>query len=139
MTRFGLFVRLDESGGDGLVPISTLPADFYDHDEARHALVGRRWGRIYSLGDVVMARLVEAEPVTGGLVLELLEVLESGPGAGDTRPATAVRGKGSAGRTRPGQGKPGKAASGPARRSSKPSGKAGARRGGNPGGGRGRK
>ncbi len=139
VTRFGLFVRLDESGGDGLVPISTLPADFYDHDEARHALVGRRWGRIYSLGDVVMARLVEAEPVTGGLVLELLEVLESGPGAGDTRPATAVRGKGSAGRTRPGQGKPGKAASGPARRSSKPSGKAGARRGGNPGGGRGRK
>ncbi len=81
VTRFGLFVRLDESGGDGLVPISSLPNDFYDHDEARHALVGRRWGRVYSLGDIVRARLVEAEPVTGGLVLELLEVEESGLGS----------------------------------------------------------
>jgi ribonuclease R len=78
VTRFGLFVRLDESGGDGLVPISSLPADFYDHDEGRHALVGRRWGRIYSLGDRVTVRLIEAEPVTGGLILELLEVEESG-------------------------------------------------------------
>lgn len=76
VTRFGLFVRLDESGGDGLVPISSLPADFYDHDELRHALVGRRWGRVYSLGDVVLTRLIEAEPVTGGLVLELLDVEE---------------------------------------------------------------
>ena len=93
VTRFGLFVRLDESGGDGLVPISTLPNDFYDHDEARHALVGRRWGRVYSLGDIVQARLVEAEPVTGGLVLELLEVEESGlrevSGAAKPRPGKA--------------------------------------------------
>lgn len=77
VTRFGLFVRLDESGGDGLVPISSLPADFYDHDEGRHALVGRRWGRVFTLGDIVMVRLIEAEPVTGGLVLELLQVEES--------------------------------------------------------------
>jgi len=94
VTRFGLFVRLDESGGDGLVPISTLPADFYDHDEARHALVGRRWGRIYSLGDVVRARLVEAEPVTGGLVLELLEVEESGLPAAAASPGRSAPGRG---------------------------------------------
>ncbi|WP_119459539.1 ribonuclease R [Rhodospirillaceae bacterium SYSU D60014] len=73
VTRFGLFVTLLDSGADGLVPISTLPADFYDHDEARHALVGRRWGRVYSLGDPVEARLMEAEPVTGGLILQLDE------------------------------------------------------------------
>jgi ribonuclease R len=100
VTRFGLFVRLDESGGDGLVPISSLPADFYDHDEGRHALVGRRWGRIYSLGDIVLVRLVEAEAVTGGLVLELLEVEES------SLPHPATPGKSPAARTF----KPGKAA-----------------------------
>ena len=27
VTRFGLFVRLSDSGGDGLVPISSLPDD----------------------------------------------------------------------------------------------------------------
>ena len=74
VTRFGLFVTLDESGGDGLVPISSLPDDFYEHDEARHRLVGRRWGREYELGDRVSLRLVEANPLTGGLILNLSEV-----------------------------------------------------------------
>ncbi len=73
VTRFGLFVRLDETGADGLVPIASLPNDFYDHDEANHALVGRRWGRVYRLGERVMVRLVQAEPLTGGLLLELIE------------------------------------------------------------------
>jgi ribonuclease R len=73
VTRFGLFVTLKDSGGSGLVPISSLPSDFYDHDERRHCLVGRRWGRVYSLGETVGVRLVEATPITGGLVLQLVE------------------------------------------------------------------
>ena len=73
VTRFGLFVRLADTGADGLVPISSLPSDFYDHDERNHALVGRRWGRIYRLGERVAVRLVQAEPLTGGLLLELIE------------------------------------------------------------------
>ena len=73
VTRFGLFVALSESGGSGIVPISSLPSDYYDHDERRHCLVGRRWGRVYSLGETVAVRLAEASPVTGGLVLQLIE------------------------------------------------------------------
>lgn len=73
VTRFGLFVTLDESGADGLVPMSSLPDDRYDHVEEKHCLVGRRWGRVYRLGDRVAARLLEATPVTGGLVLQLIE------------------------------------------------------------------
>jgi ribonuclease R len=73
VTRFGLFVSLLDSGADGLVPISTLGGDFWDHDESRHALVGRRSGAVYQLGERVMVRLVEAEVATGGLVLTLAE------------------------------------------------------------------
>src|SRR5215475_12412974 len=73
VTRSGLFVTLADSGGSGIVPISSLPSDFYDHDERRHCLVGRRWGRVYSLGETVGVRLVEATPITGGLVLQLVE------------------------------------------------------------------
>lgn len=73
VTRFGLFVTLDDSGADGLIPISTLPQDFYRHIEARHTLEGERWGRVYRLGDRLRVRLVEAEPVTGGLILALDE------------------------------------------------------------------
>ncbi len=73
VTRFGLFVTLPESGGDGLVPISTLPDDRYDHDPARHALTGRRWGRTYRLGETLDVKLVESNPMTGRLVMNLVD------------------------------------------------------------------
>jgi len=40
VTKAGLFIRLDETGADGFVPISSLGADYFAFDEARHALVG---------------------------------------------------------------------------------------------------
>lgn len=72
VTRFGLFVTLENSGGDGLVPISSLPDDYYVHDEKAHCLVGRNHGLVFRLGDSVDARLVEANPLTGGVILELM-------------------------------------------------------------------
>ncbi len=93
VTRFGLFVRLDESGADGLVPISTLPSDYYEHDERAHALIGRRWGRRYRLGERHSVRIREAEALTGSLTLELIEGEKSptarpagGKGPGAARP-----------------------------------------------------
>ncbi len=71
VASFGLFVTLPETGADGLVPISTLPADYYDHDASRHRLVGRRTGRMFALGDAVNATLVEADPIGGRLVFRL--------------------------------------------------------------------
>ncbi|MCC6470802.1 MAG: ribonuclease R [Alphaproteobacteria bacterium] len=83
VTRFGLFVTLNETGADGLVPISTLPRDFYDHDERGHRLVGRSHGREYRLGEKVEVRLREADTTTGGMLFELLEGEEA---AGATLP-----------------------------------------------------
>jgi ribonuclease R len=73
VTRFGLFVTLEETGADGLLPMSSLPSDYYFHEEHQHRLVGRRWGRIYRLGDTLTVKLREANAVTGGLILELIE------------------------------------------------------------------
>src|SRR5262249_55754289 len=73
VTRLGLFVTLQEAGGSRIVPVTSLPSDYYDHDEHRHSLVGRRWGRVYRLGETVAVRLVEARPITGGLTLQLIE------------------------------------------------------------------
>src|SRR3546814_19755230 len=66
VTRFGLFVTLDDSGADGLIPISTLPDDFYHHVESRHSLEGQRWGRVYRLGDRSEARRVGKACVSTG-------------------------------------------------------------------------
>ncbi len=43
--------------------------------------MGRRWGRTYRLGERVTARLLEAAPLTGGLILELVEAPEAARGA----------------------------------------------------------
>ena len=72
VTRAGLFVKLDLTGADGLIPISSLGTEYFDHEEDRHALVGRHTGRCFRLGDKVEVRLAEADKVTGSLRLELL-------------------------------------------------------------------
>jgi ribonuclease R len=72
VTRFGLFIKLDETGADGLVPISNLREEFFVHDEKLHSLVGERTGKRWPLGLSVEVRLREATPVTGGLLFEML-------------------------------------------------------------------
>jgi ribonuclease R len=72
VTRAGLFVKLTDTGADGLIPIRTLGGEYFNYDEARHALVGSRSGAMHRLGDVVDVRLVEAAPVAGALRFELL-------------------------------------------------------------------
>ncbi|MFN4277860.1 MAG: ribonuclease R [Ferrovibrio sp.] len=86
VTRFGLFVTLEETGADGFVPISSLSDDFYAHDEAHRALVGKRTKKRYRLGDSVSVRLEEATPVTGGLRFEILGSGGSVPRARGGRP-----------------------------------------------------
>ena len=78
VTRAGLFVTLDETGADGLIPMRGLGDDFYVHDEAHHRLVGRRSGQSFSLGDHLRVKLAEANAVTGSLLFSLVE--EPGPG-----------------------------------------------------------
>ena len=92
VTRFGLFIRLDETGADGLIPISRLGGEFFIHDETAHALVGERSGAHWPLGLPVEVRLVEATPVTGGLLFDMLsDPVEGAPppprprGAGPSR------------------------------------------------------
>lgn len=75
VTRFGLFVRLDETGADGLVPVSTLGAEYFVYDDSAHALIGQNTGARWRLGRRVEVRLKEATPLTGGLLFEML----SGP------------------------------------------------------------
>ena len=84
VTRFGLFVTLDDNGASGIVPLGSLPDDRWDLDEATQSLAGRRTRLIFRLGDAVEARLAEATPRTGGMVFHLMQGL---PSRGRARPA----------------------------------------------------
>ena len=90
VTRFGLFVRLTETGADGLAPISTLGDEYFVHDERTHSLIGERSGRRWRLGAQVEVRLREATPVTGGLVLEMLSEPDA-PDPNAPKPRLGVR------------------------------------------------
>jgi ribonuclease R len=72
--RFGAFVKLDETGADGLIPVSTIGAEYFRYEETTQTLVGERTRLTLSVGLPVLVRLAEAVPITGGLMLELLEV-----------------------------------------------------------------
>jgi ribonuclease R len=94
VTRFGLFVTLDETGADGLIPMRRLSDDYYEHDEARHCLVGRSSGRRFDLGGTVQVRLAEADPVTASLLFDLVEGGTEGAGGRPGRGRFAARGRG---------------------------------------------
>jgi len=73
VTRFGLFVTISDSGASGIVPISSLPDDYWQHDEGEQTLTGRRSHLVFRLAQDVEVRLVEATPVTGGLVFHIMQ------------------------------------------------------------------
>ncbi|MEO0864749.1 MAG: S1 RNA-binding domain-containing protein, partial [Pseudomonadota bacterium] len=72
IAKFGVFVKLDDSGADGLVPIRTIGAEYFHFDRDDNTLMGSDTGLVIRLGQRATVRLAEAVPVTGGIALELL-------------------------------------------------------------------
>jgi ribonuclease R len=73
VARFGLFVTLADTNADALIPIGSLPDDYYIHDEDHHLLRGRHNRKEYKLGDTVEVILAEADPLTGSLICNILD------------------------------------------------------------------
>jgi ribonuclease R len=71
VTQFGLFVTALESGAVGLVPISTLPGDYYEHGARAHRLFGRRTGQVFGIGEEVLVRLTEVDGIGGRVVFRI--------------------------------------------------------------------
>jgi ribonuclease R len=103
VTRFGLFAALDGTGADGLIPIRSLGQEFFRHDEGRQVLIGERTGETYGLGDRLQIKLVEADQATGGLLFDVVDVIErvERQAAPHTRRNQAGRGKDHRGPRRP--------------------------------------
>ncbi len=73
VTRFGLFATVEDIGGSGLVPVSTLGAERFRFDEGDMTLIGEESGEGYHIGQCLKMRLVEANPISGSLRFELPE------------------------------------------------------------------
>jgi ribonuclease R len=57
----GIFVEL-ENTVEGLIRISSLDDDFYDHEPEKHRLIGRRKQKTFTLGDKVTVKVAAADP-----------------------------------------------------------------------------
>ena len=89
IAKFGVFVKLDETGADAMIPIRTLGAEYFHYDPDTQTLMGADTGRVIGLGMRATVKLAEAAPVTGGLIVELLTL----EGAAMPRGTTRGRGK----------------------------------------------
>ena len=61
VTNFGLFVELLDVYVEGLVHITSLPADYYHYEEACHRLVGERTRQVFCLGDELRVQVASVK------------------------------------------------------------------------------
>ena len=87
IAKFGIFVKLDDSGADGLVPMRNIGNEYFHYDRDTQTLMGSDSGRLIRIGQRALVRLSEAAPVTGGIALELLELDGKRVTQGRTSPA----------------------------------------------------
>jgi len=99
IAKFGVFVKLDETGADALIPIRSLGDEYFDYDQDSQTLMGSKTGIMIGLGVKVVVKLIEAAPVTGGLIAEIITLDER------TLPKGAGRGRGKPPRRKFGSGK----------------------------------
>jgi ribonuclease R len=75
----GFFVRFDEVF-EGFVPARRLVGDYFELNPLGTALVGRRGGRAYRLGDPVEGRVEEIRRTEGKIELSPARTAAGGPG-----------------------------------------------------------
>jgi len=86
IAKFGLFVKLDDSGADGLIPMRAIGSEYFHYDAETQTLMGSDTGRVIGLGMRATVRLAEAAPVTGGLILDLVTLEGKSMPKGRSRP-----------------------------------------------------
>ena len=73
VTNFGAFVRIDDGAADGLMPMKTLPDDYYDFNESTKSLTGRHTGWTFTPGNDVKVRIRAVTAISGGILLDWVE------------------------------------------------------------------
>jgi ribonuclease R len=58
---WGIYVQEQEALCEGMVKLSSLKGDFYEHESKKYRIKGQKTGKIYRLGDVVKVKLVRAD------------------------------------------------------------------------------
>jgi ribonuclease R len=73
ITEWGMYVEIEPTKIEGMVSVRDIQSDFYEFDEARYRLVGKRRHKQFRLGDPVRIRVKSANLEQRLLDFELIE------------------------------------------------------------------
>ena len=76
ITEWGMYVEIEPTKIEGMVSVRDIRSDFYEFDEARYRLVGKRRHHQFRLGDPVRIRVKSANLEQRLLDYELIETAE---------------------------------------------------------------
>ena len=97
VAQFGLFVELVDLFVEGMIPVATLPADYYVHQEKSHSLVGERTRASYRIADRIRVKVAAVSEARKQVEFALVGTLEhrplAPPAAGESYPRIPVKGK----------------------------------------------
>jgi len=70
---WGIYVQENGSLADGMVKLSSIKSDYFEHEAKKYRIKGQRTGKIYRLGDEVRVKLVRADKDDRQLDFELID------------------------------------------------------------------
>ena len=73
LTEWGMYVEIEPTKIEGMVPLRDIKSDFFEFDPDRYRLVGRRSKIVYNLGDPVRIRVKKTNLEQKLLDYELIE------------------------------------------------------------------
>jgi ribonuclease R len=62
VSEWGVYVEEVETKAEGMVRLKDMTDDFYELDQKNYAVIGKKSGNKYSLGDSVRVKLIAADP-----------------------------------------------------------------------------
>jgi ribonuclease R len=91
ITEWGMYVEIEPTKIEGMVSVRDIRSDFYEFDEPRYRLVGKRRHHQFCLGDSVRIRVKSANLEQRLLDYELVEEPTDASSASEDRPAPVER------------------------------------------------
>jgi len=69
---WGIYVQEQDTLADGMVRLSSIKGDFFEHEASKYRIKGKQTGKIYRLGDEVKVKLLRADKDERQLDFELV-------------------------------------------------------------------
>jgi ribonuclease R len=72
VTDWGIYVQEKNTLADGMVRLSSIKSDYFEHEALKYRIKGQKTGKIYRLGDEVKVKLIRADKDERQLDFELI-------------------------------------------------------------------